>query len=217
MILVILLVLFEDKAAGAKQAMILVVKKTEFCYFFWWCPSSLIFLLLLQGERCRRGFLTRGCSAAFTEAVEAASAKAKSFLYKFFKQASLLSFLRLSDPRGWVDHEAVFNPEAAQCRCCLVYAAVPPVCWEEIVLMLLLFAAAEGSELPNALAAAAARGHRTAVSHARVPAADNNGRPSLPAGPYNPSSCWEARARILHAFNEFLSAVTETKLYHSFH
>ena len=54
--------------------------------------------------------------------------------------------------------------------------------------MLLLFAAAEGSELPNALAAAA-RGHRTAVSHARVPAADNNGRPSLPAGPYNPSSC----------------------------
>ena len=49
--------------------------------------------------------------------------------------------------------------------------------------MLLLLLAAEGSELPNALAAG--RGHRTAVSHARVPAADNNGRPSLPAGPYN--------------------------------
>ena len=105
MILVILLVLFEDKAAGAKQAMILVVKKTEFCYFFWWCPSSLIFLLLLQGERCRRGFLTRGCFAVLllTEAVEAVWAEAKSFLYKFFKQAnyeaggqlSLLSFLRL--------------------------------------------------------------------------------------------------------------------------
>ena len=75
--------------------------------------------------------------------------------------------------------------------------------------------AAEGTELPNALAAAA-RGHRTAVSHARVPAADNNGRPSLPAGPYNPSSCWEARARILHAFNEFLSALTYKKLYCSF-
>ena len=76
--------------------------------------------------------------------------------------------------------------------------------------------AAEGTELPNALAAAA-RGHRTAVSHARVPAADNNGRPSLPAGPYNnPSSCWEARARILHAFNEFLSALTHEKLYYSF-
>ena len=97
----------------------------------------------------------------------------------------------------------------------LVYAAVP-VCWEEIVLMLLLFAA-EGSELPNALAAAAPRGHRTAVSHARVPAADNNGRPSLPASPYLPSSCWEARARILHAFNEFLSALTHEKLYYSLH
>ena len=96
----------------------------------------------------------------------------------------------------------------------LVYAAVP-VCWEEIVLMLLLLLllAAEGSELPNALAAG--RGHRTAVSHARVPAADNNGRPSLPAGPYNPSSCWEARARILHAFNEFLCALTHEKLYYS--
>ena len=75
----------------------------------------MIFLLLLQGERCRRGFLTRGCSAAFTEAVEAVSAKAKSFLLslKVFQaskleagQLSLLSFLRLSDPRG-VDHEAV--------------------------------------------------------------------------------------------------------------
>ena len=51
----------------------------------------------------------------------------------------------------------------------------------------MLLLAAEGSELPNALPGA--RGERTAVSHARVPAGDNNGRPSLPAGPYNPSSC----------------------------
>ena len=56
--------------------------------------------------------------------------------------------------------------------------------WNNCVLLL----AAEGSELPNALPGA--RGERTAVSHARVPAGDNNGRPSLPAGPYNnPSSC----------------------------
>ena len=159
----------------------------------------MIFLLLLQGERCRRGFLTRGCSAAFTEAVEAASAKAKSFLYKFFKgkqeaaqsSAFLFTFKRSTRSRSRSSSSIQRLHSAAAvslCRCTASLLRGNSINAAAAVCLLLLKAVS----CPMLLlcAGAAARGHRTAVSHARVPAADNNGRPSLPAGLYNnPSSC----------------------------